>query len=154
MRKSIKVIKVSNIRQEKEYIAALFPEFKLISQVADYVVIKGEKIPVDILKVKTRKGIKIFYFDIRKIYAKYDAALSTDAFVDFKELLLDSVLGMNNHKEKNSWMQKVRDRYSEPPITSAHSAGQRVVQWQLSGFTKVVLFLIVIIICCAWVEAM
>lgn len=113
-----KLIKVSYIRQEREYISELFPEYELVEQATMQMNIDGQNIPVDVLTVQTSKGKKTFYFDIRDVVAKYDALLASNrdsiknlSESDFAKLFLGTVLGAQSRDEieKIPWVRKVRE---------------------------------------------
>ncbi len=68
-----KIVPVSSIREEKLYISEQYPDFDLLEQRTIQVQRKESIIPVDVLKVQTKQGIKEFYFDITKIFKTYES---------------------------------------------------------------------------------
>ncbi|MGN0917237.1 MAG: hypothetical protein ACI4NZ_03465 [Candidatus Enterousia sp.] len=113
-----KLIKVSYIRQEKEYISELFPEYELLEQKTLQMTVDGKSIPVDMLTVQTNQGKKTFYFDVSDIFAKYDAFIANNGSnlkdltgADFAKLLMSTTLGVQTREEKERmpWIRKMQE---------------------------------------------
>lgn len=65
-----KIVKVSNLIEERLYIDKLYPEFVLISQETRVIEHNGRETTCDVLIGKTNNGIKEFWFDISSFYGK------------------------------------------------------------------------------------
>lgn len=130
-----KLIKVSYIRQEREYISELYPEYKLLRQACIEMNINNRNIPVDVLTIQTNQGEKTFYFDVSDIFNNYDSLLMNNngnakdpRDVDFAKLLINTVLGAQTkeEKEKLPWIQKIKE-HIEPKAMEGEQESKKAI---------------------------
>ncbi len=148
-----KLIKVSYIRQEHEYISELYPEYKLIKQINIQMNIEGKIIPVDVLTIQTNHGTKKFYFDVSDIFNKYDSLLtSTDDLndIDFAKLFLKTVLGAQTKAERKNlpWLQKIQENIKTKTIETEQESEKTTYDNTQGIYTPLLLLKILMILLC------
>ncbi|MDW3024849.1 MAG: hypothetical protein R8N50_04165 [Alphaproteobacteria bacterium] len=94
------LIKVSSVKEEKIYIAKLYPEFELLEQRLIKVNIGDRVVPVDLLRVNTNAGEKTFYFDVRELFEKYHTIFSHVDDTDY-----DSIYKIFRYTLAKSWQK-------------------------------------------------